>query len=156
MCSSDLEETLVTGGFWSSYWYGGRIYATEIVRGLDILALAPSDHMSQAEIDAARLAEYDKGFNPQQQFPVTWPAEPAVAQAHVDQLMRSQMLDADTAAALTDALERADERLKKWRKRDEKLADELTSLGTALMDKGDLPQGKHLATLLGQIGARLR
>ncbi len=150
------EETLVTGGFWSSYWYGGRIYATEIVRGLDILALAPSDHMSQAEIDAARLAEYDKGFNPQQQFPVTWPAEPAVAQAHVDQLTRSQMLDADTAAALTDALERADERLKKWRKRDEKLADELTSLGTALMDKGDLPQGEHLASLLDQIGARLR
>ena len=28
------EETLVTGGFWSSYWYDGRIYATEIVRGL--------------------------------------------------------------------------------------------------------------------------
>ena len=79
-----------------------------------------------------------------------------MAQAHVDQLTRSQMLDADTAAALTDALERADERLKKWRKRDEKLADELTSLGTALMDKGDLPHGEHLASLLDQIGTRLR
>ena len=55
-----------------------------------------SEHMSQAEIDAAHLAEYSKGFNPQQQFAVTWPDEPAVAQAHVDQLGRSQALSSET------------------------------------------------------------
>ena len=27
------EEQLVTGGYWSAYWYNGRIYATEITRG---------------------------------------------------------------------------------------------------------------------------
>ncbi len=150
------EETLVTGGFWSSYWYGGRIYATEIVRGLDVLALAPSDYISQAEIDAAHLAEYSKGFNPQQQFPLTWPAEPAVAQAYVDQLARSAALDADIAAALTNALESADKRLRKWRKRDEALADELASLTTGLTGDSGSPQSEHLVQLLGQIAARLR
>ena len=34
---------LVLGGYWSSYWYGGRVYGTEIARGLDVLSLTPSD-----------------------------------------------------------------------------------------------------------------
>ena len=37
------EETLILGGYWSSYWYSGKIYGTEIARGLDVLALVPSD-----------------------------------------------------------------------------------------------------------------
>ena len=32
------EEELVTGGFWSTYWYKNHIYGTEIIRGLDVLA----------------------------------------------------------------------------------------------------------------------
>ena len=27
------EENLITGGYWSVYFYKGKIYATEIVRG---------------------------------------------------------------------------------------------------------------------------
>ena len=150
------EETLVTGGFWSSYWYGGRIYATEIVRGLDVLALATSEHMSQAEIDAAHLAEYSKGFNPQQQFAVTWPEEPAVAQAYVDQLGRSQALSSETISALTDALQRAEKRLSKWRKRDRALADELAGLAQALADGDGSAQHGQLTLLLDQLAARLR
>ena len=38
----DAEE-LALGGYWSSYWYDGRIYATEIARGLDVFALQPSE-----------------------------------------------------------------------------------------------------------------
>ena len=33
---------LVSGGFWSTYWYNGRIYGSEIARGLDSFALAPT------------------------------------------------------------------------------------------------------------------
>ena len=33
------KDQLVTGGYWSAYWYKGRIYATEISRGLDVFAL---------------------------------------------------------------------------------------------------------------------
>ncbi len=83
----DAEE-LVGGGYWSSYWYDGRIYATEIARGLDVFALLPSELLSENEIAAAELADQGARFNPQQQFPVTWPAEPVVAHAYVDQLRR--------------------------------------------------------------------
>ncbi len=150
------EETLVTGGFWSSYWYGGRIYATEIVRGLDVLALATSEHMSQAEIDAAHLAQYSEGFNPQQQFAVSWPDEPTVAQAYVDQLERSQSLSSETIAALTDALQRTDKRLSKWRKRDRALADELAEFAQSLASDDRSAQRQPLALLLDQLAARLR
>ncbi|MGB0361367.1 MAG: LVIVD repeat-containing protein, partial [Endozoicomonas sp.] len=50
------DEHLITGGFWSAYWYNGKIYGTEIVRGLDVLALTPSDYLSANEIAAAGLA----------------------------------------------------------------------------------------------------
>jgi hypothetical protein len=79
-------EDLVVGGYWSAYWYKGRIYGTEIVRGLDVLALLPSEHLTANEIAAAALADQGALFNPQQQFRVTWPAEPVVARAYLDQL----------------------------------------------------------------------
>ena len=67
---------LVTGGYWSAYWYKGRIYATEISRGLDIFALEPSEFLTPEEIAAAEAAQYEGGvFNPQTQTQVTWPAE---------------------------------------------------------------------------------
>lgn len=34
---SDTE--LVLGGSWSSYWYNGRIYSSDITRGLDVFTL---------------------------------------------------------------------------------------------------------------------
>ena len=46
---------LITGGFWSTYWYNGYIYGTEIARGIDIFRLKPSEFLSQNEIDAAKL-----------------------------------------------------------------------------------------------------
>ena len=67
------DEQLVVGGFWSSYWYDGRIYATEITRGLDVFALEPSAYLTRAEIAAAQDANYaDDRFNPQTQTRVTW------------------------------------------------------------------------------------
>ena len=48
----DAKE-LVLGGYWSAYWYNGRIYGSEIARGLDIFQLLPSEFLSQNEIDAA-------------------------------------------------------------------------------------------------------
>ena len=74
------EEQLVTGGYWSAYWYKGRIYATEITRGLDVFALEPSEFLTAEEIAAAEGAIYPGGlFNPQTQTQVTWPEELVVA-----------------------------------------------------------------------------
>ncbi len=74
------KDQLVTGGYWSAYWYNGRIYATEISRGLDVFALEPSEFLTAAEIAAAEGAVYSDGlFNPQTQTQVTWPQELVVA-----------------------------------------------------------------------------
>lgn len=102
------EEELVAGGFWSSYWYDGHIYATEIVRGLDVLTLKPSEFVTANEIAAAGLADQGRAFNPQQQFAVTWPAAPAIARAYLDQLVRAESLTDRAAGELTAALDQAE------------------------------------------------
>ncbi|WP_369410745.1 DUF305 domain-containing protein [Erythrobacter ani] len=67
------DEQLVVGGFWSSYWYNGRIYGTEITRGIDVFALEPSEHLTAEEIAAAETASYaNTRFNPQTQTQVSW------------------------------------------------------------------------------------
>jgi uncharacterized protein (DUF305 family) len=99
----DAEE-LVTGGFWSTYWYRNHIYGTEIVRGLDVLSLESSEYITSNEIAAAGLADVAGVFNPQQQFPVTWPDHPVVAMALLDQLARKG-LDIELLTAATAALE---------------------------------------------------
>ncbi len=67
------DEQLVVGGYWSSYWYNGRIYGTEITRGVDVFALEPSEFLTAAEIAAAEEASYaNTRFNPQTQTQVTW------------------------------------------------------------------------------------
>ncbi|MGB3456319.1 MAG: DUF305 domain-containing protein, partial [Litorimonas sp.] len=86
-------DKLTLAGYWSTYWYDGKIYGTEIARGLDVFELAPSEHISQAEIDAALAADQGELFNPQQQFEVTWEAgHPAVARAYLDQMERAGTL----------------------------------------------------------------
>ena len=105
------EEDLVTGGYWSTYWYGGRIYGTEIIRGIDVFALTPSDYLSANEIAAAEIADQQGLFNPQQQYPVTWPAEPVVAMAYLDQLVRSRPALTETLAALYETLRMAEAKL---------------------------------------------
>ena len=71
------EEQLISGGYWSTYYYEGKIYGTEIARGIDVFKMMPSQFITQKEIDMAAKAYPAVGdkrlFNPQQQFPLTWP-----------------------------------------------------------------------------------
>ncbi|NND54555.1 MAG: DUF305 domain-containing protein [Gammaproteobacteria bacterium] len=152
-------EDLVVGGYWSTYWYDGRIYGTEIVRGLDVLALTPSEYLTENEIAAALLADQGGVFNPQQQFPVRWPAEPVVALAYVDQLKRGNALSAAAAADLVSVLGQSARGLAGGM-RDKKLARRLKSLAaTVKKDSDDAINGKRKAALadtLAGIAARLR
>ncbi|MCU0649744.1 MAG: hypothetical protein MUF00_17270 [Gemmatimonadaceae bacterium] len=86
-------------GYWSTYWYNGHIYGSEIGRGLDVFALEPSPMLSANEIEAARLVNVAE-FNPQHQVPIVWPAHPAVARAYLDQLERDEGLAARRIAAI--------------------------------------------------------
>ena len=70
-----LEDILITGGYWSTYFYEGYIYGTEITRGLDVFRLTPSEYLTKGEITAASNAYPIDGirvFNPQQQIPMAW------------------------------------------------------------------------------------
>jgi len=101
------EQHGAFGGYWSVYWYNGRIYGSEIARGLDVLALTPSEHLTANEIAAAAMADQGATVNPQQQYPVRWPAHPVVAKAYLDQLARDDAMPAETRASLTAALDQA-------------------------------------------------
>jgi hypothetical protein len=102
-------KQLITGGYWSTYWYNGHIYGAEIARGLDVFKLKPSEHLSANEIAAAEQVRLGE-FNAQQQRRFAWPATPVVARAYLDQLGRSKGIKAERAAAVKTALDRADRR----------------------------------------------
>ena len=95
---------MVSGGYWSTYWYNGHIYGAEIARGFDVFKLTPSEHLTQNEIDAAGLIRMDE-FNAQQQPKIEWPTDVVVARAYLDQLMRSNAIRADRAVAVSPALD---------------------------------------------------
>ena len=150
------EERMVLGGYWSTYWYNGKIYGTEIARGLDVFALTPSEHLTENEIAAAALADQGALFNPQQQFAVTWPAVPVVARAYIDQLNRTDSLSGRDNRRLNRALNRADARLAEGRK-DARLAEQLEGLATRLGTEGSEAARKAaLAGVLTDIAAKLR
>ncbi len=98
---------LMSGGFWSSYWYNGNIYGSEELRGLDVFRLTPSEHLSQNEIDAASLVEYE-AFNAQEQPRVVWPVAFVVARAYLDQLVRAEGLSSARTDEVSSQLAQAE------------------------------------------------
>jgi hypothetical protein len=98
---------LMMGGYWSAYWYNGFIYGTEIARGLDVLKLLPSEHLTQNEIDAATLVSPER-FNAQQQRRIDWPASPVVARAYLDQLGRTSAISEERARKVEAELSRGE------------------------------------------------
>jgi len=130
-----FEEELVMGGYWSTYWFDGLIYGTEIARGLDVLALLPSEHLSDNEIAAASATVGGELFNPQQQFPISWQHEPVVARAWIDQLVRGGVIDTAGMEDMSEALSRADAHLKAGTS-DSALAGELDAMAAGLVPLG--------------------
>ena len=83
------------GGLWSTYWYNGLVYGTEIARGFDTFALTASGHLSEREIAAAGEVEQDI-FNSQHQTPISWQPSFNVAGSYLDQAVRSGDLSGKT------------------------------------------------------------
>ncbi len=132
-------DDLVMGGYWSAYWHKGFVYGTEIARGLDVLRLLPSEHLTRSEIDAASLVAPDT-FNPQLQRRIDWPAHPVVARAYLDQLGRTDAIAPERAKALTDLLDRIPgDRAPS--------AGELESMATALTLDSETTSGRNQTRL---------
>jgi len=129
------EEEMVLGGFWSAYWYDGLIYASEIVRGLDVLALEPSEYLSENEIAAASHAVGGALFNPQTQLQLRWEPVPVVGRAYLDQLRRGGDLADDRLSSVSSALDRAEAALSQAGA-DAATADRLDVLAAELAQDG--------------------
>jgi hypothetical protein len=95
------------GGQWSTYWYNGYIYGSEISRGLDVLRLVPNQYITQSEIDASNQVHFDE-LNVQNQPKIVWPQNLIVARAYVDQLARGTSLSPQRVAALSAAIAKAE------------------------------------------------
>ncbi len=123
------EGRLVVAGSWSAYWLNGRIYSSEIARGLDVLKLVPSEHLSAAEIAAAEAVRSDQ-INPQTQTRIVWADTPDVAQAYLDQLMRAPAADAALTARVQAGVDQ-------WRRsaRNRRGAAEIAAALTAAAEK---------------------
>ena len=100
-------KMLILAGDWSAYWYNGHIYASEIARGLDIFELTPTKSLTQNEIDAAKTVHQTE-LNVQNQQKLEWPRKLVVAKAYVDQLERSQALQANQITELRQAIQSAE------------------------------------------------
>jgi len=101
-------RNLIIGGYWSTYWYNGNLYGSEIARGMDIFRLVPTQHLTQNEIDAAMQVRSTE-FNAQNQTRIKWPASSAVAKAYLDQLGRNNAIAPERARSVREALAKADE-----------------------------------------------
>jgi hypothetical protein len=95
------------GGSWGAYWYNGRIYSSEMARGLDILELVPGPMLSTNEIAAAKLVRWSE-FNPQSQPKIVWPAAFPVVRSYLDQLVRNEGLAPARTTAIGRALDAAE------------------------------------------------
>ena len=95
---------LYVGGSWSAYWLNGRIYSSEIARGLDVLRLVPSEHLSAAEIAAAEAVSSET-INPQTQTRISWADTPDVAGAYLDQLTRADGVEAELAGQVRTGID---------------------------------------------------
>jgi len=100
-------KDLITGGYWSTYWYNGHIYGSEIARGIDVFKLLPSEFLSQNEIEAASLVQVVE-LNTQEQRRFVWPENSVVARAYIDQLNRTKSILPLRARAVTTAFGKAD------------------------------------------------
>ena len=151
---------LVFGGFWSTYWYNGETYGSELARNFDVLALKPTADLSANEIAAAREVQLRR-LNVQRQDKIRWDPSFAVVRSYRDQLVRAGDLSGKTLRKVDDAiddaehfakrgkfktaagfLEKAERELKHNRKAED-LRDALDDLADELEDKGRKHRGHH-------------
>jgi hypothetical protein len=99
--------SLVLGGLWSTYYYNGAIYGSEIARGFDSFRLTPTAELSVNEIAAASEVVLDR-LTPQHQPRLVNPPSFAVVRSYRDQLVRADDVDAETLALIDKFVDRAE------------------------------------------------
>ena len=147
------EKRMRSAGSWSVYWYNGYIVSSEIARGLDILELVPSPFLTQNEIDAAKTVRYEQ-LNAQEQPKMVWPASFALARAYLDQLARTNGMDAERISYARKQLDSAQKKSGQARR------DQLNALATQMhadaRNATDAPKAHTMATAIGDLANATR
>jgi hypothetical protein len=99
--------SLVLGGLWSSYYFNGSIYGSEIARGFDAWKLTPTDDLSRNEIKAAAEVKLSR-LTPQHQPRLRWKPSFAVVRSFLDQAVRAGDLRGKTLDKVEDAIDKAE------------------------------------------------
>jgi hypothetical protein len=147
-------KQLITGGFWSTYWYNGHIYGSEIARGVDVFKLTPSEFLSPNEIEAATQVRMGE-FNAQEQPRIVWPATSAVARAYMDQLTRSKSIQPERVKAVNAALEHADKVRNPQDKAAASIAEQLGGLASQIESDAGAATGRD-ATRMRSLAETLK
>jgi LVIVD repeat len=95
------------GGLWSTYWYNGQVYGTEIARGFDTFSLLTSGMLSENELGAAQEVILDR-FNSQHQLQIQWDPSFNVAGSYFDQAVRSGALSGATKDKVGKSMAKAE------------------------------------------------
>ena len=99
---------LVLGGLWSTYYYNGAIYGSEIARGFDSWGLTPNPQLSENEIKAAAEVQLER-LTPQHQPRLVNEPSFAVVRSYRDQLVRAEEIDAKTLDQVDKFVDRAEQ-----------------------------------------------
>ncbi len=98
---------LVLGGLWSTYYYNGGIYGSEIARGFDSWKLTPTELLSANEIAAAAEVQLER-LTPQHQPRLVNEPSFAVVRSYVDQLDRAGDTVRRTIIQINRSIDRAE------------------------------------------------
>jgi hypothetical protein len=83
--------SLVLGGLWSTYYYNGRTFGSEIARGFDVFRYTPTADLSANEIAAAEAVTL--GFlSPQLQSRIVHAPSFTLVRSYLDQLVRADAI----------------------------------------------------------------
>jgi LVIVD repeat len=82
---------LILGGLWSTYYFNGNVYGSEIARGFDSWKLTPNAELSRNEIKAASEVKLRR-LTPQHQPRLRWKPSFAVVRSFLDQLVRADAI----------------------------------------------------------------
>jgi len=136
------------GGLWSTYWYNGQVYGSEIARGFDTFGLLTSDQLSENELDAAREVRLEE-FNAQHQKRIVWTPSYNVVGAYFDQAVRSGELGGNTLQKVSGHLAQAEKLDGRGKASAAQLRNAARFLGTD-GDQGELKQA--ILDLEGSLG----
>jgi hypothetical protein len=120
------------GGDWSSYYYNGYIYGSEMARGTDVLKLVPTKYLTQNEIDAAAQIKLPL-LNVQDQPHFDYPKTFITAKAYVDQLVRDDALTIEKGGLIDLAMDKKSPTLKTYAAELHKTAAGLTGIDAERM-----------------------